>query len=332
MPGFQQVLLGALDVAEHQYLLAPVVRKVRRFEPLAHANPIGYPVLLGELVAEPPCLRVQVERLHARCRHPPRQADGVVALRATDIENQGVGGLDGLLDEGLQGLLVAPEQLRDVASLGRTRQIVQPLERARHDHGAVLAQDRVLDQQAAPLGEQAEGIVELRGFVRAALGEPVQQSLPYVAVQCHRGEPAVPPEWRPSTALRFTRNPSRPQSGARFGLAAVVSARIGAECTTHRGAATGSGAGEAALAPRRRLRCEAQPRSTPRRLPNRRRSPEGMGNRNGSARHDRQTPRAHTRTGPLTEPPWYLEHWPAPFRFPTVTSTPVPPMARHLLR
>ena len=53
--------------------------------------------------------------------------------------------------------------------------------------------------------------------------------------------------------------------------------------------------------PRQCLRCEAHPPSTSRRLPNRRRPPEGMGNRNGSARRNRQATRAHTRTGPLTE-------------------------------
>ena len=49
------------------------------------------------------------------------------------------------------------------------------------------------------------------------------------------------------------------------------------------------------------LRCEPHPRGTPRRLPNRRRPPEGMGNGNGSARHHRQATRAHTRPGPLTQ-------------------------------
>ncbi|NDC36303.1 MAG: hypothetical protein EBZ51_13250, partial [Synechococcaceae bacterium WB9_2_112] len=58
-------------------------------------------------------------------------------------------------------MFVAAQQFGNVAALGRLGQEVQPLERALPHGGAVLLKHRVLDEHAAPFGEQAQCVVEL---------------------------------------------------------------------------------------------------------------------------------------------------------------------------
>ena len=157
----QQLPLGALDVAQHQRLASGVGGEVVRREPRPHPHAVGDAAPGRQLAAGPLRRRVDVERIHPRVRHPPRHPDRVVALGAADVDDDRIGGPDGLLDERLQRLFVAADQLRDVAAMGRPRQKVHALERTRPDPRAVVLLDRVLDERAAPLAEQAQRDVEL---------------------------------------------------------------------------------------------------------------------------------------------------------------------------
>lgn len=77
----------------------------------------------------------------------------------------------------------------NTAALGRVGQEVQPRQGALHDHRALLLKQGVLDEHAAPFGEQAQGVVEGCG-VRAAsqccrqLGLDLLRQCTHTGVKC----------------------------------------------------------------------------------------------------------------------------------------------------
>ena len=189
--GVQQVFLGAFDVAQHQHRLVPISGEVFRLEQGADGDPFGYTVLRRQGRTGFLGFGVEVEGQDLGVGHPPGHAHRVVALGAADVEDDRVIGLDGLFDVGQERLLVAAQQFGDVAAFGRLRQEVHALERALHHRRALLLQQRVLDQHAAPLGEQAQGVVELGGFVAGRLGQQGLQLLADVGVEAHAGKCAL---------------------------------------------------------------------------------------------------------------------------------------------
>jgi hypothetical protein len=129
----------------------------------ADLDPVGDRVGGGQIGAEGAGAGVAVAGEDARLRHPPGQTDGVVALGATDIEDERIGAGDDLLDHRGEGGLVAAEPPGDIAAFGGGGVVDHPLERAViKDRGAALPQG-VGEDLRPPFRQQAEGLVEGRG-------------------------------------------------------------------------------------------------------------------------------------------------------------------------
>jgi hypothetical protein len=94
----------------------------------------------------------------------------------------------GRLNVGLQRLLVAAEQLGDVAAFGRLGQELRTLQRPLHHHGAVQLQQGVMDQHTAPFAQQAQGIVQLGSAVCCVLLQLSPQLILDAAVMSHLGK------------------------------------------------------------------------------------------------------------------------------------------------
>ncbi len=153
--GIEQVFLRAFDVAQHQDFLVGIGSKVFRIEQGPNADAIGNGILLGKCRTDFLGLGIQIKCHHFGFRHPSGHPHSVIAFGTADIEEGRVVGLDRCLNVWLQGLLIAAEEFCDVAAFCGLRQKVQALEWAAHDDRALLLQECVLDQDAAPFGEQA---------------------------------------------------------------------------------------------------------------------------------------------------------------------------------
>jgi len=101
-------------------------------------------------------------RKYRHTGHPPRQPDGVVAIRTADVEQRIKRLPDQSLDVRMQFVFIAAQETRGRAALRGLPGKAQPGERPRLNHVALLGNQRVGDQRVTPFGKQAQQVFELR--------------------------------------------------------------------------------------------------------------------------------------------------------------------------
>ena len=125
----QQGLFAAFNVTDNQRFLVFECRKVVDCKLATDCDPIGDTILPGQFLAQVHRILVNVMGVDFRIRQHPRQANGVIAFGATDIDDRIQAHIRQSVQDRVQFLFIAAQQLGHVTAFRHLTHIGHALER-----------------------------------------------------------------------------------------------------------------------------------------------------------------------------------------------------------